>query len=43
MEEIYYTLQDFLFHTESIVYILMFFILVGMLGFWLFLSARDEE
>ncbi len=43
MEPIFYTLQDFMFHTESMTYILLFFILVGILGFWGFLSARDDD
>jgi hypothetical protein len=43
MEGIYYTLQDFLLHTESITYLLMGAGLLGMLGFWFFLTGRDEE
>ncbi len=37
------TLQDFFLHTKSITYILMAVILIGMTGFWLFLTDRDED
>lgn len=37
------TLQDLMLHSKSITYVLMGFTLIGMLGFWRFLSARDED
>lgn len=37
------TLQDFLLHTESIVYIVMGLSLICFLGFWFFLTGRDQE
>ncbi|MCF8070204.1 MAG: hypothetical protein K9L30_16595 [Desulfobacterales bacterium] len=43
MNNIIYTLHDFLLHTESIVFIIMGISLLSMVGFWLFLTARDED
>jgi len=43
MENTFYTLHDFLLHSESITYILMLLSLLGILGFWFFLTARDED
>ena len=39
----FYTLQEFMTHTKGITYLLMVAILVGMAGFWLFLSERDDD
>lgn len=41
--DIFHTLQDFLLHTESIVYIIMGLSLLGFIGFWFFLTGRDQE
>ena len=43
MDNIYYTLQDFLTHTKGVAYILIVIILIGMLGFWKYLTGRDED
>ena len=43
METIYYTLHDFMFHTKSIVYLLMGATLVALPLFWCFLTGRDEK
>ncbi len=43
MENHFYTLHDFLLHTKSAAYILMGITLLGILGFWLYLTGRDEE
>ena len=43
MENSIHTLQEFLLHIENINYILVVLILVGMVGFWRFLTARDED
>ena len=43
MESIYYTLQEFITHTESIIYLLMIGALVVLPLFWWFLGARDEK
>ena len=43
MENIFYTLQDFLTYTKGMVYILIVLILIGMLGFWNYLAGRDED
>ncbi|MGD0827245.1 MAG: sulfate respiration complex protein HmcD [Desulfobaccales bacterium] len=43
MEHHFYTLFDFLVYTKGAVYILMGVMLLGILGFWLFLTGRDEE
>lgn len=42
MENIH-TLHDFMLHTKNITYLLIVVALVGITGFWLFLTDRDEE
>ena len=37
------TLHDFMLHTKNIVYILIVAALLGITGFWLFLTDRDED
>ncbi|MDM8515738.1 hypothetical protein QUF76_06030 [Desulfobacterales bacterium HSG16] len=39
----FYVLQEFMLHTKGIVYILMVAILLGMVGFWHFLTGREED
>ncbi len=39
----FYTLHDFLVYTKGAAYILMGVILLGILGFWLFITGRDED
>ena len=39
----FYTLHDFLVYTKGAAYILMGVTLLGILGFWLFLTGRDED
>jgi nitrogen regulatory protein PII-like uncharacterized protein len=41
--ETIYTLQDFMLHTKNITYVLIVVALLGITGFWLFLTDRDEE
>lgn len=43
MDRVFYTLQDFFSFTEGVIYILIVAILLAMLGFWRFLTGRDEE
>ena len=43
MENIFYTLQDFLTHTEGVTYIIIVLTLIIMLLFWKFLTARDDD
>ena len=43
MEQAFYTLQDFMVHTKAVVYVLMGLWLVGVVGFWHFLTGRDED
>ena len=43
MDSVIHTLHDFMLRTESITYLLMLASLLGILGFWLFLTERDEE
>ena len=43
MESLFYTLQDFLSHTEGVTYVLIVCTLVGMAGFWHFLNQRDDD
>ena len=42
MDDIH-TLQEFMLHTKNITYILIVAALVGIAGFWRFLSERDDE
>lgn len=43
MEDMIYTLQDYMLHTESITYIIMGISLVSVVGFWLFLTGTEED
>jgi hypothetical protein len=43
MEHDFYTLHDFMVFTKGVVYYLIIVILIGFLGFWSFLNARDED
>jgi len=43
MEPTIHTLQNFMLHTENITYILIVAALIGLTGFWIFLSGRDED
>ncbi len=43
MEGAIHTLQEFMFHTESITYLIIVAALIAITGFWLFLNGRDEE
>ncbi|MGP8050179.1 MAG: sulfate respiration complex protein HmcD [Desulfobaccales bacterium] len=43
MEPRFYTLFDFLVYTKGAAYILMGVTLLAILGFWLFLTGRDED
>lgn len=43
MEGEFYTLQNFYTFTKGVTYVLMVLTLFGLLGFWLFLSDRDED
>ncbi len=43
MDTIFYTLQDFMTHTESVTYLLVIATLVGMTAFWWFLTGKDED
>ena len=39
----FFTLQDFFTYIEGVTYILIVAILFAMLGFWIFLTGRDED
>lgn len=39
----FHTLQEFLLHSESVVYIIMGLSLPIFLWFWSFLTGRDKE
>lgn len=41
--EIFYSLQDFMLSSKSWTYILMGLGVLGLLGYWLFLTGRDER
>jgi len=43
MDGDFYTLQEFFQHTKSIIYILIVLILFAIVGFWNFLTERDED
>jgi hypothetical protein len=43
MEGAFYTLQDFLTHTKGVTYVLIIAVLLAMLGFWRFLTGRDDD
>ncbi|ACV68165.1 sulfate respiration complex protein HmcD [Desulfohalobium retbaense] len=43
METMFHTLHQFMLSTKSVVYLLMGGTLVGLLGFWFFLTGRDED
>jgi hypothetical protein len=43
MENAFYTLHDFFVYTKGAAYLLMGAMLLGLLGFWLYLTGRDEE
>jgi hypothetical protein len=43
MEEMIHTLQEFMVYTKGITYILMVLALLGITGFWLFLTGGEEE
>ena len=38
-----YTLQDFFSFTKGVIYILVIITLIGMAGFWRFLTERDKD
>ena len=41
--ETIHTLQEFMLHTKNITYVLIVAALVGIAGFWRFLTDRDDE
>jgi hypothetical protein len=43
MGNIFYSLHDFMFHTESITYIIVVAALIGLPLFWRFLTERDND
>ena len=43
MDNTIFTLQDFMFCTKSMLYIIMVIALLAITGFWLFLTGEDEE
>lgn len=43
MENVFYTLQEFLLFTKGAAYYLMGASLLAILGFWLFITGRDDE
>ncbi|NJB68488.1 hypothetical protein GGQ74_002161 [Desulfobaculum xiamenense] len=42
MEQMFYTLHDFMVYSKGWAYTLMGAALVFYLGYWLFLTGRDE-
>ena len=43
METVFYSLHDFMVCTKSVTYILMGLGVLGLLGYWIFLTGRDEN
>ncbi len=43
MESTIHTLHEFMLRTESMTYILIVTALIGITGFWLFLSGQDDD
>lgn len=43
MESDFYTLHNFMVFTKGVVYYLIIATLIGFVGFWKFLTARDED
>ncbi len=43
MEETFYTLQQFMLHSETITYIIMGVFLLCIPVFWSFLTERDDD
>jgi hypothetical protein len=43
MDVVFHTLHDFMAHTKNITYILMVPALLGFIGFWNFLTEKDDE
>jgi hypothetical protein len=43
MENAFYTLQEFLLFTKGAAYYFMGAVILAILGFWLFITGRDEE
>ncbi len=43
MEQMFYTLHVFMLHSKGVTYILMGVVLLCFVGFWKFLTGRDEK
>lgn len=43
MENTFFTLQDMMVYTKGAAYWLMGATVLGILGFWLYITGRDEE
>jgi len=43
MENSFYVLHDFMVFTKGAIYYLMGAILLAMVGFWMYLTGRDED
>jgi len=43
MDGVFYTLHDFMIHTESITYLLIVPALLGITVFWRLLAGKDDK
>ena len=43
MQDIFYTLHDFMLHTKSVTYVIIVASLCGFALFWRFLTDRDKD
>lgn len=43
MQETFYTLHEFMLHSESITYLLIVPALLAITLFWCFLAAKDDD
>ncbi len=43
MESSFYTLQEFMSYTKGAAYIIVGIMILCILGFWLYLTGRDDD
>lgn len=43
MESVFYSLHDFMVCTKGLTYICMGLGVLGLFGYWIFLTGRDED
>ncbi len=43
MDDMIYTLQDFMLHTENTTYVILAIYLICVVGFWQFLTKKEKD